>query len=168
MRRIIILGIVLSMLSSTPAHAGTRDYSEETKGLMREAGLQTEELEWEEINRRQQEYRDRKSNNTSSNDEFHVKKSSLSDGKSVAVTDTDDGLHIYSNEYASQGRDYGAKNSYDEFHTAPIDIAPNDGYGTGGFDELHINENYRQNIWHPEHRGNRIQGFDEFRYPDEM
>ena len=65
-------------------------------------------------------------------------------------------------------RNCGAKNSYDEFHTVPKDTPANDGYRSGGFDELHINENYRQNVWHPEHRGYRINGFDEFRYPDEM
>ena len=37
-----------------------------------------------------------------------------------------------------------------------------------GFDELHINENYRQNVWHPENRGSRMNGFDEFHYPDEL
>ena len=36
------------------------EYSEETKRLGREAGLQMEDLEWEEIDRRQQEYRKRK------------------------------------------------------------------------------------------------------------
>ncbi len=46
MKRMIMLGIVLSMLSSTPVYAFNKDYSEETKMLMREAGLQTERLEW--------------------------------------------------------------------------------------------------------------------------
>ena len=86
----------------------------------------------------------------------------------MRVTDTADELHIYSNEYGTGRRDYGAKYSYDEFHTAPTDIEPNDGYGRGGFDELHINENYLGNVWHPADRGNRIKGFDEFRFPDEM
>ena len=168
MIRAIILSLTMSILLAVPAYAGIGDYSEETKRLMREAGLQTEELEWEEINRRQQEYRERKSNSTASNDELHIRRNGSSNSESVAVTNTSDGLHVYSNEYASQSRDYGSKNSYDEFHTAPKDISPNDGYKSGGFDELHINENYRQNVWHPKHRGYRINGFDEFRYPDEM
>ncbi len=167
MIRTITLSLALTIFIAVPAYAKP-EYCEETKRLMREAGLQTEELEWEEIDRRQQEYRKRKSSSTSSNDELHIKRSDASSGESVIVTDTADGLHIYSNEYASQSRDYGSKNSYDEFHTAPKDIAPNDGYKSGGFDELHINENYRQNVWHPEYRGYRINGFDEFRYPDEM
>lgn len=165
MKKVLILTVVITILSTIPAYAARREYSEETKHLMREAGLQVDELEWEEIDRRQQEYRKRKQNNTSSNDELHIRGNNSG---SVTVTDTADGLHIYSNEYANQSRNYGSKYSYDEFHTAPVDIPANDGYGAGGFDELHINENYRQNVWHPEHRGNRIQGFDEFRYPDEM
>lgn len=167
MKRVItlMLAVILTILSTIPAYAVRREYSEETKRLMREAGLQVDELEWEEINRRQQEYRKRKQNRTSSNDELHIKGNK---NGSVTVTDTADELHIYSNEYANQSNNYGAKYSYDEFHTAPKDIPANDGYGAGGFDELHINENYLQNVWHPEHRGNRIQGFDEFRYPDEM
>lgn len=100
MKRILILTFIISLLSGMPVYAKT-GYSEESKRLGRAAGLQMDELEWEEINRRQQEYRSRKSSTSSG-------------------------------------------------------------------DELHINENYRQNVWHPEHRGNRISGFDEFRYPDEM
>ena len=158
--------IAALFLSNTISAYAWPEYSEETKRLGREAGLQMEDLEWEEIDRRQQEYWRRK-NSTSSNDELHIRSNGTSGG-SVVVTDTADGLHIYSNEYASQSQNYGSKNSYDEFHTAPKDIPANDGYKSSGFDELHINENYRQNVWHPEHRGYRISGFDEFRYPDEM
>lgn len=167
MKKITAIIIIMSLILAnvTPVYAWP-EYSEETKRLGREAGLQMEELEWEEINRRQQEYRNRK-NSTSSNDELHIRSNGSTSG-SVAVTDTADELHIYSNEYANQSRNYGSKNSYDEFHTAPKDIPANDGYKSGGFDELHINENYKQNVWHPEYRGNRIIGFDEFRYPDEM
>lgn len=167
MKRAIILSVVLSLLTVTPAFAGASRYDPETERLMREAGLQVDELEWEEIDRRQQEYMRRRDGGTSSNDELHVR-SSGSDSGSVAVTDTADELHVYSNDYAAQNISYGAKYSYDEFHTAPKDIEANDGYGTGGFDELHINENYRSRVWHPKHRGNRIEGFDEFRFPDEM
>ncbi len=162
---VFILAIALIVVNAAPAYAKP-EYSEESIRLGREAGLQMEELEWEEIDRRQQEYWRRK-NSTSSNDELHIRSNGSANG-SVAVTDTADGLHIYSNEYASQTQNYGSKNSYDEFHIAPKDIPANDGYKSGGFDELHINENYRQNVWHPEHRGYRINGFDEFRYPDEM
>lgn len=165
MKRIVILAAIMTIIYVVPAYAKP-EYSEETKRLMREAGLQVDELEWEEIDGRQQEYQKRKQNSTSSNDELHIRGNNS--GLVAAVTDTADSLHIYSNEYANQSRSYGAKYSYDEFHTAPYDILANDGYGAGGFDELHINENYRQNVWHPEHRGYRIQGFDEFRYPDEM
>ncbi|MBR1524601.1 MAG: hypothetical protein IJ641_09135 [Lachnospiraceae bacterium] len=166
MKRIILLAAIMTILYAVPAYAKP-EYNEETKHLMREAGIQVDELEWEEIYRRQQEYQKRRQNSTSYNDELLIRSNGLNSG-SVAATDTVEDLHIYSNEYASQSRNYGAKYSYDEFHTAPVDIPANDGYGAGGFDELHINENYRQNVWHPEHRGGRIQGFDEFRYPDEM
>ena len=37
-----------------------------------------------------------------------------------------------------------------------------------GFDELRINSNYRDQVWHPVDRGFRMQGFDELRYPDEL
>lgn len=167
MKRAIILSFVLSLLAVTPAFAGTSRYDSETERLMREAGLQVDELEWEEIDRRQQEYMRRRDGGTSSNDELHVRSGGSGSG-SVAVTDTADELHVYSNDYAAQNSSYGAKYSYDEFHTAPKDIEANDGYGAGGFDELHINENYRSRVWHPKHRGNRIEGFDEFRFPDEM
>ena len=168
MKRMICTIIVTSLILSDwiPVYARPQ-YSEESKRLGREAGLQVDELEWEEIDRRQQEYRRRKGLSTSSNDELYIRNNGTTGG-SVAVTDTADELHIYSNEYADQSSNYGSKNSYDEFHTAPKDIPANDGHKAGGFDELHINENYKQNVWHPEHRGYRINGFDEFRYTDEM
>lgn len=162
----MIIMAALFLSTCIPAYARPQ-YSEETKRLMREAGLRTEELEWEEIDRRQQEYRKRKGLSASSIDELHIRDNGSANGP-VAVTDTADDLHIYSNGYACRSRNCGAKNSYDEFHTVPKDTPANDGYRSGGFDELHINENYRQNVWHPEHRGYRINGFDEFRYPDEM
>ena len=167
MKKVLILTVIMTILSTIPAYAARGEYSEETRRLMREAGLQVDEPEWEEIDRRQQEYMRRRDGGTSSNDELHVR-SSGSEGGSVAVTDTADELHVYSNDYAAQNISYGARYSYDEFHTAPKDIEANDGYGAGGFDELHINENYRSRVWHPKHRGNRIEGFDEFRFPDEM
>ena len=54
---IIIAALLLS--NTIPAYAWP-EYSEETKRLGRKAGLQMEDLEWEEIDRRQQEYRKRK------------------------------------------------------------------------------------------------------------
>ncbi len=110
----------------------------------------------------------------SSTDEYNINKPAYEKAKksgsqkSVTVTDTEDELHIYSDDYAGQGRDYGAKFSTDEFHTAPVDIKANDGYKKGGFDELHINENYAGRVWHPSKPVYRIEGFDEFRLPNEM
>ena len=69
---------------------------------------------------------------------------------------------------SGQKAGFGSKNSYDEFHTAPKDIPANDSYRSGSFDELHINENYSQDVWHPEDRGMRINGFDEFHFADEF
>ena len=63
MIRTITLSLALTIFIAVPAYAKP-EYCEETKRLMREAGLQTEELEWEEIDRRQQEYRKRKSSRT--------------------------------------------------------------------------------------------------------
>ena len=97
-------------------------------------------------------------------DEYRIYSSSQN--KAVKVTNTDD-LHIYSNSYGKK-RSYGAKFSNDEFHTVPTDIEANDGYKAGNFDELHINENYRQNVWQPEEEVNRINGFDEFHLPNEL
>ena len=69
---VFILAIALIIVNATPAYAKP-EYSEESIRLGREAGLQMEELEWEEIDRRQQEYRKRKDLSTSSNDELHIR-----------------------------------------------------------------------------------------------
>lgn len=103
-----------------------------------------------------------KAKNEPNYDEYRIYSSS----QSVKVTDTDD-LHIYNDNYG-QDRSYGSKQSTDEFHTAPVDIEANDGYGKNDFDELHINENYRQNVWQPEEPVYRLSGFDEFRLPSDM
>ena len=121
MKRMICTIIVTSLILSDwiPVYARPQ-YSEESKRLGREAGLQVDELEWEEIDRRQQEYRRRKGLSTSSNDELYIRNNGTTGG-SVAVTDTADELHIYSNEYADQSSNYGSKNSYDEcFLQAPF------------------------------------------------
>ena len=68
---VFILAIALIIVNATPAYAKP-EYSEESIRLGREAGLQMEGLEWEEIDRRQQEYWRRK-NSTSSNDELHIR-----------------------------------------------------------------------------------------------
>ena len=60
MKRSIILAFIFTLIVVNPAFAGTSKYSPETERLMREAGLQVDELEWEEIDRRQQEYRKRR------------------------------------------------------------------------------------------------------------
>ena len=120
------------------------EYSEDQKRQLRDAGFEVD-VSWEEINRRQIEYR---------------KKRETKQGAYETAAS--------SNQVQEQNRYYGSKNSYDEFHTAPTDIPANDGYTSGNFDELHINENYRQNVWHPENRGGRMEGFDEFHYPDEL
>ena len=120
------------------------EYSEGQKQQLRNAGLEVD-VSWGEINRRQIEYRKKRDSGQSAYE-----------------------AAISSNQGQVQSGDYGSKNSYDEFHTSPVDIPANDGYKSGNFDELHINENYRQNVWHPENRGFRLNGFDEFHYPDEL
>ncbi len=145
MRMIAALAAVIILFASIPVYAGPFDYSEETKALMREAGLDPEPKEWEEINRRQIEYQNRKNNK-----------------KRVSIS------HNVAGQYSGQSGNYGTKYSYDEFHTAPRDIPANDGYKSGNFDELHINERYIQNVWHPEDRSGRMEGFDEFHFPDEF
>ncbi|MCR5650222.1 MAG: hypothetical protein K6F86_03480 [Lachnospiraceae bacterium] len=141
---LIMLTIAFIIASTTPIYAGLSDYSEKTQQLMKEAGFE-ETPDWEEINRRQIERRKR----------IEAKKKAVSGKASVKTT-------------SGQGNIYGAKSSYDEFHTAPVDIPANDNYRSGSFDELHVNENYSQDVWHPEDRGMRINGFDEFHFPDEM
>ena len=176
MKKALVLTLIFSVALSCPCYA-----SEETHRLAREAGIEYD-TPLEEVLRRQEARNQSKTNNSTpttengqekaqrplknSNDELRIYGTGQD---TVKVTDTD-GLHIYSNDYADGYANayYGAKNSYDEFHTAPYDLEANDGYKHGNIDELHINENYRQNVWHPTHRGNRIKDFDEFKYPDEM
>ena len=47
-------------------------------------------------------------------------------------------------------------------------ISYNEPTQKSGFDELRINDNYRDQVWHPTNRGFRMEGFDELRYPDEL
>ena len=142
---LVALTIAIVMAAAVPTYAGIFEYSEETKRLMKEAGLEYDN-DWEEINRRQIERINRMK------DQKNTVSSPTSDRQSTGV----------------RPKDYGAKYSYDEFLTAPVDIPSNDGYKSGNFDELHINENYRQDVWHPEDRGGRLNGFDEYHFPDEL
>ena len=178
MKRIIVLTIIATTLLSSPAMAYPQ-YSEESKRLGQQAGLEFD-VPLEEVLSRQEARKNGQANKTTPNtsegqeksnkslktrnDEYRVVKGG---GKnSVKVTDTSDELHIYNDEYGNNSN-YGAKYSLDEFHTAPVDIEANDGYGKGGFDELHINENFRQRVWKPDHKINRMD-IDEFRLPCDM
>ncbi len=142
----VALAIVLSFILNVSAFA-IPELSPETRRLCEEAGLEFD-VPLEEIMRRQEEY--------------NRKKAMKSEGESSQTP-----------AYGQPGQKTtvsapGAIFSYDELHIGGRNTAPNDGYGSGGFDELHVNENYRQNVYHPEHRGFRMEGFDEFRYVDEM
>lgn len=178
MKRIIALTLILTTTFSYPCHAKPQ-YSEATKKLMQEAG-QVIDYDVDEVMSRQEARRQAQANKSTpttqngqngasrtlktANDEYRIFADS---GQSVKVTDTSDELHIYSNEYG-QDRSYGAKNSWDEFHTAPYDISANDGYEDSTWGELHINENYRQNVYYePEKDRNRL-GIDEYRLPWQM
>lgn len=180
-----ILTLLTGLILTTPVYASP-EYSEETKRLMQEAGL-GQEYTVDEIMARQEALKSGQANNSTPAtqngqnkanstttrrikggvDEYRVVAGGGKD--STQVTDTKDELHVYSNEYANgyNNANYGAKNSYDEFHTAPYDIDANDGYGAGGFDEIHVNENYRQNVWKPDYKVQRL-GIDQFKLPNEL
>ena len=177
MKRIIALTLILTVTLSCPCYA-----TEETKRLAREAGIEYD-TPLEEVLSRQEALKSGQANNSTpatkkslktsqkalkgANDEFHIANGTGQD--TVKVTDTDD-LHIYSNEYADGYANayYGAKNSWDEFHTAPYDVGANDGYEESTWGELHINRNYRKNVYYePEKDRNRL-GIDEYRLPWQM
>ena len=186
MKRAIILTLILTASLSCPCFA--QGYSEESIKLGKESGVYVGDYDLEAVLSRQEALKSGQANNSTPTTENGQEKASSTTtrrikggvdeyrvvaggGKdSTQVTDTKDELHVYSNEYANSynNANYGAKNSTDEFHTAPYDIDANDGYKSVNFDESHINENYKQNVWHPEHRGNRLEGFDEWHYPDEL
>ena len=185
MKRAIILTIALTTLLSVPVYA--QGYSEESKRLGQEAGCYVGDYDLDEVMRRQEALKSGQANNSTPAiqngqnkanstttrrikggvDEYRVVVGGGND--SVQVTDTKDELHVYSNEYANgyNNANYGAKNSYDEFHTAPYDIDANDGYGTGGFDEIHVNENYRDQVWKPDYKVQRLD-IDQFKLPNEL
>lgn len=89
-------------------------------------------------------------------DELHIRRNA------------NDELHVKGQQKKTVTGTRGAKYNTDEFHLSGTDIEPNDGYKSGTFDELHINSNYRQNVWKPEKPVIRFNGFDEFHLPDEM
>ena len=180
MKRIIALTLILTAISC-PCYAQPK-YSEETLKLMREAGL-AQDNSLETIMSRQEALQRDKANNSTpttqtglnganrrvvvgGNDELHIEQSAVNNNKSVKVTDTSDGLHIYSNDYNNPSS-YGAKYSTDEFRVFGQDTLANDGYGEGGFDELHINENFRNQVWKPDHKILRLS-IDEFKLPNEL
>ena len=178
MKRVLILTAILTIALSSPVYA---DYSPESKRLGEEAGLAME-YDLDEIMARQDALKQQKANKStlvsenalktpnkslkSRNDEYRI----VSGGgkNSVKVTDTEDELHIYSNTY-SNPTNYGAKYSTDEFRVYGMDTPANDGHDESTWGELHINRNYRKNVFYePEKESKRIQGFDELRYVWEL
>ena len=178
MKRLIALTLILTTILSCTCYAKPK-YSEESLRLAREAGLEYD-TPLEEVLRRQEALKSGQANNSTpatkkslktsqkgADDEFHI--ANGTGQNTVKVTDTDD-LHIYSNDYADGYANayYGAKNSWDEFHTSPYDIGANDGYEESTWGQLHINENYRKNVYYePEKDRNRL-GIDEYRLPWQM
>ena len=166
----LVLTLIFSIALSCPCYA-----SEETHRLAREAGIEYD-TPLEEVLRRQEARNQSKANNStpttengqeksqrplkSSNDELRIY-----GGDSVKVTNTDD-LHIYSNDYENPSG--YSKYSNDEFKIAGKETPANDGYEESTWGELHINENYRQNVYYePEKDKNRLE-IDEYRLPWQM
>jgi hypothetical protein len=169
MKRILVLTLIFSISLSYPVYAKPQ-YSPETLRLMQEAGIEYN-TPVNEVMNRQEALKSGKGNKTTSVNKKTRKTAKTDEYKvygkqSVKVTDTSDGLHIYNNDYNSPSN-YGAKYSTDEFRVYGQDSPANDGYGEGGFDELHINENYRQNVWKPDHKILRL-GIDQFKLPNEL
>lgn len=176
MKRILVLTLIFSISLSYPCYA--KGYSEETKRLMQEAGL-GQEHSLEDILSRQEALKSGQANNSTpitqngqnkairrikgGFDEYRVTPGQGQ--QSTSITDTNDGLHIYSNDYENP-TGY-SKYSYDEFSIGGKDTPSNDGYGANGFDELHIDPYYRKNVWKPDHKVLRI-GIDEYRLPSDF
>ena len=176
MKRLIILTIITTTLLSYPAMAYPQ-YSEESKKLGQQAGLEFD-VPLEEVLSRQEVRKNGQANKTTPNtsegqekankslktrnDEYRVVKGG---GKnSVKVTDTSDELHIYSNEY-NNPTGY-SKRSYDEFSIGGKDTPANDGYSKDNFDELHIDPMYQGKLWKPDHEVKRLS-IDEIRLPND-
>lgn len=180
MKRILLLSLIFTVSLSYPCYA--KDYSEETKRLMQEAGL-GQEYTVDEIMARQEALKSEQANNSTPTTQNSQNKANSTTTKrikggfdeyrvtpgqgqqSTSITDTNDGLHIYSNDYEDP-TGY-SKYSYDEFSIGGKDTPSNDGYGTNGFDELHIDPYYRKNVWKPDHKVLRI-GIDEYRLPSDF
>lgn len=177
MKRLIILTLILTASLSCPCFA--QGYSEESKRLGQEAGCYVGDYDLDEVMRRQEALKNGQANNStpttqngqnkankslkSRNDEYRV----VNGGIGVKVTDTSDELHIYSDTYNNPSN-YGAKFSNDEFKVFGQDTPANDGYEESTWGELHINENYRQNVYYePEKDKNRLE-IDEYRLPWQM
>lgn len=175
-KRLIALTLILTTTLSCTCYAKPK-YSEESLRLAREAGLEYD-TPLEEVLRRQETLKSGQANKTpttqngqnkankslkSRNDEYRV----VNGGSGVKVTDTSDELHIYSDTYNTPSN-YGAKFSNDEFKVFGQDTPANDGYEESTWGELHINENYRQNVYYePEKDKNRLE-IDEYRLPWQM
>ena len=174
MKRMMILTIALTTLISVPAYA----YSDDSIRLGKESGVYVGDYDLDEVMRRQEALKSGQATNDTPNtsngqnkanrrikggvDEYRV----VNGGgqNSVKVTDTTDGLHIYSNDYNNPSS-YGSKQSTDEFRVFGSDTPANDGHDESTWGELHINENYRQNVYYePEKDKNRLE-IDEYRLP---
>ncbi len=178
MKRAIILTIILTTLLSTPVYAYPK-YDAETEKLMREAGLQVD-YDVDAIMQRQEAYKAGKANDTTLNTQNGQEKASSTTTKrikggfdeyrvqggnnSVQVTDTEDDLHIYSNNYNNPSG--YSKYSNDEFRISGQDTKANDRYSEDSFDQLHIDKMYQDRLWYPSNKVQRM-GIDEFRLPND-
>lgn len=144
MRRLLTMTVIITLLLSTPVYAKVN----------------------QEKLKKYQAKQDAADGRTAG-DELNIEKKATPNQDAVKVTDTADELHVYSNEYANRKRDYGAIYSTDELNVGGVKTEANDGYGKGGFDELHINENYLDQVWQPEEPVQRLS-IDEFRLPNEL
>jgi hypothetical protein len=180
MKRAIILTIALTTLLSVPVYA--QGYSEESKRLGQEAGCYVGDYDLDEVLARQEALKNGQANNstpTTQNgqnkankpvtgrikggvDEYRV----IPQGgnESTKITDTKDGLHIYSNEY-SNPTGY-SKYSNDEFSIRGQDTPANDRYNEDSFDQLHIDKIYQDRLWYPENEVKRLS-IDQFRLPND-
>jgi len=171
MKRLLIMTLTMTVLLSYPVYAKPQ-YSPETLRLMQEAGIEYN-TPVNEVMNRQEALKSGKGNKTTSVNKKTRKTAKTDEYKvygkqSVKVTDTSDGLHIYNNDYNNPSN-YGAKYSTDEFRIYGQDSPANDGHDESTWGELHINENFRKDVYYkPEKEKQRLKGFDEFRYVWEL
>ena len=139
MEKIIVLVFTISLIMCTPV-AALPQYSSETLKQMEAAGIE-HDTPLDEIMSRQRDRQERlKQKNVVGN---------------PATTET-------------VSNPSGAKFSNDEFRIAPNDKAPDDGYNSSTWGELHINSHYARNVYHPNPTGTRFKGWDELRYVDDL